>query len=534
MKKNRWLFIGLLVISFLLAACATPAPEAGGEEGGEEGGETAEPRTVIIGSTDEISSLDFADAYAVHDWELFRNVNVGLMGFEPGTATVVPAVAAGPAEVSDDGLTYTYTLDSGWTYPDGSELVAGDFVRSVNRAMALEGDVAGLTTSYVESVEAPDDQTVVFHLLNPRGDFPSIITGTSYMPVPEGAYPDDELNKFPETVYGVGAWQITEYNVSEQVVLERNPNYKLGFPDSAPDRVIIRYFEDATQMALAVENGEIDIAWRILGPPEVQRLSEVEGLTAYNSGGGGIRYLVPNHVMAPFDDVNVRQAVAYLVDRDEIVDRVMQGTVDPLYSQVPPGFLGANEAFLDAYGSGANVEAADELLAASGYSADNPVQIELWYPPEHYGTHAAQIFQVLEEQLEASDLVNVELQTQEWGTYIGALTDGQYPIGYLGWFFDYPDTSNYLDPFAESTFSPTLGISYASDQMDEYLHEAAASTDDAERTQLYTDAQNLYAEDVVTVPLTIEPEYAVFNNDSVNEIVIGPALVFQYELIDLK
>ena len=323
--------------------------------------------------------------------------------------------------------------------------------------------MAGLTTSYVESVEAPDDQTVVFHLLNPRGDFPSIITGTSYMPVPEGAYPDDELNKFPDTISGVGAWQITDYNVSEQVVLERNPNYKLGFPDSAPDRVIIRYFEDATQMALAVENGEIDIAWRILGPPEVQRLSEVDGLTAYNSGGGGIRYLVPNHIMAPFDDVNVRKAVAYLVDRDEIVDRVMQGTVDPLYSQVPPGFLGANEAFLDVYGAGADVAAADELLAASGYSADNPVQIELWYPPEHYGTHAAQIFQVLEEQLEASELVNVELQTQEWGTYIGALTDGEYPIGYLGWFFDYPDTSNYLDPFAESTFSPTLGINYASD-----------------------------------------------------------------------
>lgn len=521
MKRRTLLYaVGMLALASLAITACQTAAEAPGE-----------PVTVIIGTTDEISSLDFADAYAIHDWELFRNVNRGLIGFEPGTATIRPEVAVDFPEISDDGLTYTFTIDSGWMYPDGTELVAGDFVRGINRALTLEGDVSGLVTPFVESVEAPDDETVVIHLDNPRGDFVQIVTGAAYMPVPEGAYPDGELNKFPATVAGVGPWQVVQYDVEEQTVLERNPNYKDGFAASAPDRVIVRYFSDVTAMALAVENGEIDIAWRILGPPEVQRLEGVAGLTVYDSGGGGIRYLVPNHAMEPFTDKNVRQALAFLLDRDEIVDRVMQGTVSPLYSQVPQGFVGANNAFLDIYGGGADIAAAEDLLRASGYSEDNPLTFDLWYPPEHYGTHAAQIFQVLEEQFEATPLVQVNLQSQEWGTYVGALTGGEYPIGYLGWFFDYPDTSNYLDSFAQSEASPHLGVNYANAAMDDLLREGGANSDPSARAQIYEEAQDLYAEDVVTIPITLEPEHAVFRNDTVSSITIGPALNFQYELI---
>ena len=230
-------------------------------------------------------------------------------------------------------------------------------------------------------------------------------------------------------------------------------------------------------------------------------------------------------------DLNVRQALAWLIDRDEIIDRAVQGRNDPLYSMVPPGFLGANEAFLDLY-PGPDVAAAEELLTASGYSADNPLEFDLWYPPEHYGTYAEQIFQVLEEQFEATPMIQVNLQSQGWSTYVSALTGGEYPIGYLGWFFDYPDTSNYLEPFAQSAASPFMGISYASEEMDQLLADAAASTDQEERAALYEEAQNLYAQDVVTIPLTIETEYAVFRDKRIKSITIGPALVFNYELIE--
>jgi len=525
-KLPKLVFItaALALMALGLAACG-----AAGEPAGE-------PKTVIIGSTDEISSLDFADAYAIHDWELFRNVNVGLMGLAPGTGEVVPGTAVDWPEVSDDGLTYTFTIEDGWKYPDGSDLVAEDYVRGVNRALTLEGDVSGLVVTYVDSVEAPDDNTVVFNLTGEYGYFPMVVTGAAYFPIPEGVFPEGELEKFPSTLSGVGAWQIVEYNVEEQTVFERNPEYKDGFSDTAPERVIVRYFEDPAQMALAVEEGEIDIAWRILGLSEAFRLGEVDGLTAYNAGGGGIRYLVPNHSMEPFDDPNVRKAVAQLIDRDEIIDRALQGLADPLYSMVPPGFLGANEAFLDVYGASADVEAAEAFLAASGYSADNPVEFDLWYPPDHYGAHAAEIFQILEEQLEATDYIEVTLQSQEWGTYVGALVGGEYPIGYLGWFYDFPDPSNYIEPFAQTDASPFMGIFYSNEEMDAYLADGAASADPGEREGIYDDAQMLYAEDVVTIPLSTEVEYAVYREETISDIsgALSPALVFNYEEIVMK
>jgi peptide/nickel transport system substrate-binding protein len=359
-------------------------------------------------------------------------------------------------------------------------------------------------------------------------------TGTPYSPTKEGTYPEDALDKFPKTLEGVGPWKLVSYNVEEQAVFERNPNYKNGFADTAPTRVIVRYFSDPTQMALAVEKGDINIAWRILGPIESGRLSKVEGLTAFNTGGGGIRHLNINHDQEPFGDKNVRQALAYLVDRDEIIDRVYDGTVTPLYSIVPPGFVGANDAFLERYGNAPDVAKAEELLTASGYSTDKPVEFDLWYPPEHYGAQAAQIFELLKAQLEATPMIKVSLQTQEWGTYIKAILGGEYPIGYLGWFFDWPDTSNYLEPFAQSNYDKSQGVFYASQEMDSLLAEAGAETDQAKRAELYGQAQDLYAEDAVGIPLILEAEYAVFRNDSVSKVVIGPAIVFQYELIELK
>ena len=521
MKRKKLIFLAsfLIVAAVILAGCA-PAEE--------------EIKTMIIGVTDEISSLDFSDAYSTHDWELMRNVNVPLTDFVPGKAEVGAGIAE-TWEVSTDGLSWTFHLSDGWKYPDGSELVAADVVRTVERALALDGDIHGVVEGYITGIEAPDDKTVVVHLVNPRGDFPQIASMAFTMPTQEGVFPAEELVFFPEEgIVGVGPWQMVEYDPAEQVVLERNPNYKKGFGADAPDRVIVKYYEDATSMALAVENGDIDVSWRILGPPEVQRLSKVEGLTAVNTGGGGIRYLVLNEAREPMNDKNVRQALAYLLDRDEIVDRVMQGTVNPLYSMVPPGFLASGEYFVDRFGAGANVSAAEDLLRASGYSEDSPLVFDLWYPPEHYGTHAAQIFQVLEQQFEATSLIQVNLQSQEWGTYVKACTADEYQACYLGWFFDYPDTSNYLDVFAESAQSDDMGIFYASETMDDLLHAAGAESDPAVRAQLYTDAQELYAEDVVTIPMHMEAEYAIFRNETISSITIGPALVFDYELTVMK
>ncbi|MGA7097383.1 MAG: ABC transporter substrate-binding protein [Acidimicrobiia bacterium] len=569
MKRMRWLVL-VAVLAVVAAACGTSTTNettttAAGETTTTAGETTTsvtpEPSgggTIIIGTTDTISSMDPADAYAVHDWELIKNTGEPLLRWKPGTAELEPGLATDFPEISDDGLTYTFTLRDGIQFADGTDLTAQVYADQVSRLLTIgsgetcPNNVAGtLAAPYVESIEAPDDSTVVFHLLQPVAYFPQILAGAPYVPSSPANFPADECVLFPEApIYGVGPWYISSYTQSEQTVLEPNPYYT-GDLTPKVDQIIIKYFSDPQTMALAVQNGEIDVAWRILGPELSAQMQDVEGLTVGTVQGGSIRYLILNHTMAPFDDSNVRKAVASLIDRDEISDVVYGGQVEPLYSMVPPGFLGSNEAFDSLYAS-PNVDAALGFLADSGYDESNHLELTLWYPPEHYGANTAEWMGVIEQQLEASGVIDVTLQAQEWSTYVTALTGGEeYPAGVLGWFFDYPDPSNYLEPFiyngglgtnvAPAAEGSTVGepIDELSTQLLDLVQQGATETDQASRADIYGQAQDVYADEVVTLPLFFEAEHVVFpgyisGDDafaSPETLNIGPTIEFNYSLL---
>ncbi|MFC1936403.1 ABC transporter substrate-binding protein [Chloroflexota bacterium] len=249
--------------------------------------------TIIIGTTDEVHSLDAQDAYAVHDWEILKNTGVSLLTYTPGTSDLVPGTAADFPTVSEDGLTYTFTLKEGITFSDGAPLSAEDYVRSWER-IGLDGDVSGLMQLYIADVQAPDSQTVVVTLTAPFGFFTALSATAPMIPSNPNQFPTDELIFFPEALDGVGPYRMVSYTAGEQMVLEANPNY---FGDDKPliPNVIIRYFADPTTMSNAVESGEIDIAWRTVGPVEAVRLQSVEGVTVVKIAAPALRYLVFNH-----------------------------------------------------------------------------------------------------------------------------------------------------------------------------------------------------------------------------------------------
>lgn len=251
------------------------------------------PDTLIIGTTDEVNSLDANDAYATHDWEILKNTGVPLLTYAPGTADLIPGVAAELPTVSEDGKTYTFKLREGVKFADGTPLTASDFVYSWERLNALEGQVSGLIQLYVESVEAPDDLTVVYHLKNAYGFFPTLAATAPFVPVNKAQFPMESIVQFPETLDGVGPYRMTSYVAGEQMVLEANPNF---YGDDKPiiPKVIIRYFADPTTMSQAVEKGEIDVAWRVLGAVEATRLQSVEGLTVTKIDAPTLRYMVFN------------------------------------------------------------------------------------------------------------------------------------------------------------------------------------------------------------------------------------------------
>jgi peptide/nickel transport system substrate-binding protein len=187
--------------------------------------------------------------------------------------------------------------------------------------------------------------------------------------------------------------------------------------------------------------------------------------------------------------------------------------------------LGANEAF-DALYASPDLDAAKAFLADSGYTESAPLELEMWYPPEHYGTQTAAWMQVIQQQLEATGAINVTLQAQEWSTYVTACTGGDaYPICVLGWFYDYPDASNYMEPFIYNDGQGTMvspateGTDYGqpindlAQQLVDLMNQSAVETDLAARAALIEQAQDVYAQLVVTIPLFLNPEYMVFRDN---------------------
>jgi peptide/nickel transport system substrate-binding protein len=250
--------------------------------------------TIIIGTTDEVNSLDADDAYSTHDWEILKNTGTPLLKYAPGTAELEPAAAVDFPAVSEDGLTYTYTLRQDIKFADGTPVTAQNYVDSWNRLNTLEGQVSGLMQLYVDSVEAVDDYTVAYHLKNSYGFMPALSATAPFIPVNPATFPPDEIVQYPDVLDSIGPYRMVSHVPGEQLVLEANPNY---YGDDKPiiPNVIIRYFADPTTMSNAVETGEIDIAWRTLGPVEAVRLMDVSGLTVETIPAPALRYLVFNH-----------------------------------------------------------------------------------------------------------------------------------------------------------------------------------------------------------------------------------------------
>jgi peptide/nickel transport system substrate-binding protein len=261
--------------------------------GGEAQPAAGSPDSLIIGTTHEVLSLDPQDAFSAHDWEILKNTGVPLLRYEPGGSRLAPGAAAGLPEASEDGLAYTYILREDLTFADGTPVMAQDYLRAWERLVALDSRVSGLVRPFVERVEAPDERTLVYHLAGPFAFFPALTATSAFIPAHPQVYAGDEAGAFPEKIPGLGPYQMVAHIPGAEMVLEANPNY-YGDPPGIP-RIVIRYFADPSQLAEALMDGEIDIAWRSLGPAEAARLAEAEGLMVTRLEAPVLRYLVFNH-----------------------------------------------------------------------------------------------------------------------------------------------------------------------------------------------------------------------------------------------
>jgi peptide/nickel transport system substrate-binding protein len=288
---------------------------------------------------------------------------------------------------------------------------------------------------------------------------------------------------------------LEKYTPGQEAVFKKFDGY-WGTPAKI-DTIIVRYYSKSSTMKLALQRGDIDMAYRSFTPTEYAALKKAKGLvTLYNGHSAEIRYLVLNVKVAPTDNPAVRKAIAYLMPRQTIINRIYHGLVRPLYSLVPVGLPGHIDAFSEVYGSSPNPAKAKTTLAKAGVST--PVNLTLWYTPTHYGDASADEFAEIQRALQTSGLFKVTLKTAEWATYSKTLGT-QYGAFQLGWFPDYVDAENYLLPFYQSSSNfPQNG--YKSAQMDALLKKEQAAKSLPARLAIVKQAQVLAAKDAPIVP----------------------------------
>jgi peptide/nickel transport system substrate-binding protein len=302
------------------------------------------------------------------------------------------------------------------------------------------------------SAKAPNDSTVVFTLKNGNDQTWPYVIGTSAGPIVDSkVFPADKLLDDAKAI-GSGPYKLGSYDKNQQVTFEANTNYTGAYKPKI-DTVTLRYYSQSPNLKLAIQQGDVDVAYRTLTPTDIANLKSNSDVKVLTGAGGELRYMVFNFKTMPggtdAQKLAIRKAVAYSVNRDQLANDVYKGTYQPAYSMVPQGIAGATEPFKTVFGTTPNKAKAQQVLQAAG--VQTPVTLNIEYNADHYGSTSQQEYGAVKQQLEATGLFKVNLQTALWTTYSAERVKDTYPIYQLGWFPDYVDADDYLAPFLSET-----------------------------------------------------------------------------------
>jgi peptide/nickel transport system substrate-binding protein len=536
MQRTGRFAAGALALALALTACGgddagdTAAP-------GDENGEQAGGGDIIFGTTDTVVTLDPAKAYDYASSNILFNVGETLVNFPPGETEPQPHLAE-EIDVSDDGLTYTFTIREGVTFHNGKELTSEDVKFSLDRVVDMAHPAGAWSLlAGIESVETPDERTAVVTLSQPNSTFlprlgytvATILPSDGHYPAPGANLGEEEEDAeeleqaaeefVQEDLIGTGPYTLGEFREGESITLEANPDYWGDAP--ANDRVMIRFFQTSSQMKIALESGEIDVAHRDFSPDEQADLESNDDIEVITGEGGRTRYIVLNPFFDEVADVEVRRAIAAGIDRQRIAEDVFNDAVEPLYSMIPPGYP-ESQPYFEEYD---DMEPADFI--------DETVSFSLHYGGERYGPTEPSLVQVIERMLEETGLFEIELVSTEWAQFTTEAWPGeagQYPVFMLGWNPDYIDPDTYVEQFYWS--EGFTGSMYNDAEMDELVLAEQAELDADVRADLFDQIQRKAADDVVNIPLFQETPYA-FAQPGVDglEDTMDQVLIMRYWLV---
>ncbi|PZF66283.1 peptide ABC transporter substrate-binding protein [Curtobacterium sp. MCBD17_013] len=524
-KRAAVLAGGALATTLVLTGCAG-------------GGSSSNLNGLIVGTSDSIVSLDPAGSYDTGSFVVQNQVFPFLMNTPSGSPDVKPDIAT--KGTFTNPTTYTVTLKKGLEFANGHKLTSSDVKFSFDREVKINNANGPQSLlANMKSISTPNATTVVFHLNHADQTWPQVLSSPAGPIVDEQVFSATKLTPASKIVSGdafAGQYKITSYKQNDLIQYARNDKYDGVLGKAKTDQVTAQYFTKETDLKLAVQKGDVDVAYRSFTPTDVTNLAKKKDLKVTYGPGGELRYVVFNFNTQPFGATTsekdpakalaVRKAVADVVDRNALAKQVYDNTYTPAYSMVPDGLTGATTPFKTLYGDGnggPDVQKAKKTLADAGVTGK--VTLNIQYAPDHYGEASDDEYALLKTQLENSGLFDVNIQSTLYTTYSAERVKDAYPEYQLGWFPDFSDADNYLSPFF--TKDNFVQNHYDDPTIQKLIAQEQAESDKTKRADIIGQAQQREAEQISTLPLLQGKQVAVASKD-VKGLVLDPSFKFRY------
>lgn len=456
---------------------AEPTPGAEGADDQTPAGEGTPGGSLVISFPDAPALIDPALTVARPEYLITASIYNNLVNVTP-ELSLEPSLASS-WEISDDGLTYTFELEPDVTFHHGKAFTSEDVAYTFNRLLdEATGSPGRSLFALVESIETPDDLTAIFVLASPYADFPTAF-GSTFGRILPSDVPADELNSDPR---GTGPFKMQSYEPGGRTVMVKNEDYwEEGLPYL--DEVVQVQIPEASSQVAAITGGEIHIIQSI-SPASFNSLQDSADVTVLEIPGPGFQPIVMRCDVAPFDKVEVRQALKYSIDRESILQAVLQGhgTLGDDH-HVPP----TSPFWVDTGMKERDIDRAKELLAEAGYA--DGLDLELITSNEREGL--PELATVVTEQAAEAGF-RIEISIIPWNILLGE-HEGVSPFYISNW-GGRPSIDETLFPYLHSTGSWNE-YHYSNPEVDQLLEDGRATTDTEERMEIYAQLQEIISVD---------------------------------------
>ncbi len=495
-----------------------------------------DPGALVVAQASDVLGLDPArvtDSESIEAGELMFE---GLVGWRPGTTDIEPRLATAWS-VSPDGKTWTFHLRDHVAFHDGTPLDADAVVFSFERLLDAKHPyyIASEEASYwrtllgaIEKVVAIDPLTIEIHVVRPHAP---LVADLAMFPMVSPTAVRRWGDAFMTHPVGTGPFAFETWKRGEGITVRRFEGY--WGPQPGLSRIVFQVVVDARQRLIDLESGSVDIAVAIL--PDEQPFVELHpDLQLKRSAGNNVSYLAFNTQRPPFDDVRVRRAANFAINKEPIVKLAYQGRAEAADGPLQPGEWGYH---MPSTGYPYDPAAARKLLAAA--AADGHIDLDKTYKlyvmstPRPYVSQPERVARFLQSALAQVGL-KTELVVQDYKTHRDAVEAGDHDLCLFGWVGDTGDPDNFLYVLFDSANaipgSAQNVAFYKQPIVDDWLARAQVASDQATRAGLYAAVQDQIAVDAPWVPIA-HAEHVVAARSDLERIIMSPTGHPVYALI---